>query len=71
MKNKKFIPAIMMGIFIILFFIYMQYLLSASRSHFDQLYLEDHWTISKDGIVYEDVRIGDYAFGTYEYGDRI
>lgn len=71
MKNKKFIPAFMMGVFIILFFIYMQYLLSASRSHFDQLFLEDHWTISKDGVVYEDVRIGDYAFDTYQYGERI
>lgn len=71
MKNKKFIPAFMMGIFIILFFIFMQYLLSASRPQFDQLFLEDHWTVTKDGKVYEDVKIKDYALGTYVYGDRI
>ena len=71
MKNKKLIPAMMMGIFMIIFFIFMQYLMSASRSHFDQLYLDEHWTVIKDGQVYEDVRIGDYSFGEYHYGERI
>lgn len=71
MKNKKFIIALWMCLLILGFLVYMQHILSANRPSLDEVAIEEHWTITKEGIVYEDVNLIEYVRGTYHCGEEI